>query len=93
MTPISVKAGTKNVLKVRCEPKPGVGQRVRLLIGLHREFEPAAGAAADLTFSVDSLAAGEHTVRIRVDGVDSLRVVRRDNTLEFEKPDILTVTP
>lgn len=92
ITPVSVKAGATSVLKVRCEPKPGVGQRVRLLVGV-REFAPTEDAGAQLTFSVERLTAGEHTVRLRIDGVDSLRVIRRDNKLEFESPDILTVTP
>ena len=92
MTPGKVKAGAKSAFKVVCDPRPGVTQRVRLLIGL-REFKPTPGAGTELTFAAENLTAGEHVVRLRVDGVDSLRVVHRDSVVEFEKPDILTVTP
>jgi len=92
MTPGTVKAGAKSAFSVVCDPQPGATQRVRLFIGL-REFKPTPGAGAGLTFAAENLTAGDHVVRLRVDGVDSLRVVQRDSVVEFEKPDILTVTP
>jgi Pvc16 N-terminal domain len=92
LTPASVSARTASTVKVTCEPAPGAGQRVRLIIG-SREFAPKTRAGADLAFDVQKLEPGQQIVRLRVDGVDSLRVVRRAGGLEFEQPDTLTVTP
>lgn len=92
LTPRNVKAGAKSAFTVVCDPLPGATQRVRLFIGL-REFKPTPGAGTDLTFAAENLTVGEHVVRLRVDGVDSLRVVHRDSVPEFEQPNILTVTP
>ena len=92
LTPGSVSAGAKTEVKVTCDPKPGTGQRVRLLVA-GREFAPKAIAGAAVTFEVDRLDAGRHDVRLLVDGVDSLRIVRRASGLDFEQPPTLTVTP
>jgi len=91
MTPGSVRADTATEVSVACEPKPGAAQRVRLLVA-GREFKPTPEGGG-LTFAIENLPPGDHIVRLRVDGVDSLRVVRRGDVLEFEKPDTLTVRP
>ena len=98
LTPTSVRATATSTLKVTCDPPPAAGQRVRLLVG-PRELEPGTASGATLSFQLKPLKPGEevleigqHTVRLRVDGVDSLRVVRGAGGLEFERPDLLTVT-
>jgi Pvc16 N-terminal domain len=98
LTPTTVRATASSTLKVTCEPAPAAGQRVRLLLGT-RELAPSAASGTTLSFILkpvkpgeDALEIGQHTVRLRVDGVDSLRVVRSASGLEFERPDVLTVT-
>jgi hypothetical protein len=71
---------------------PAPGQRVRLIVG-SREFAPASVSSTGLTFAVAKLEPGDHVIRLRVDGVDSLRVVRGAGGLEFEPTPSLKVTP
>lgn len=60
-------------IPVKVSPKVRPDQRVSLLVGSREALAPSRTfATADLTFSVPGLTTGDHAVRIRVDGVDSL---------------------
>jgi hypothetical protein len=81
----AVTAAPGTTLTVTCSPRAHPGQRVQLLFG-DQALEPAGFANPDpaapdykttpttLTFTVPAVGAGVYTVRLRVDGVDSLPV-------------------
>lgn len=75
---VSPRAGDNSVtLTVGFEPRARVEQRVSLLVGdLEVPAPPRGSAVASLAFTVPDAPTGEHYVRLRVDGVDSLRVDR-----------------
>jgi Pvc16 N-terminal domain len=78
VSPLSAPAGPLS-LTLSCRPPVQPGQSVLLLIhGL--QLPPAASSpdGAQLTFTVPALAPDTYTVRLRVDGVDSLPVRRVD---------------
>jgi hypothetical protein len=74
-----------STLTVTCSPRARAGQRVQLLFG-DRLLEPTAFTNPEpvdpnfptmpttFTFTVPDVDPGAHTVRLRVDGVDSLPV-------------------
>jgi hypothetical protein len=80
-----VTAAPGTTLTVTCSPRAHPGQRVQLLFG-DQALEPAGFTNPDpvspnykttpttLTFTVPAVGAGVYTVRLRVDGVDSLPV-------------------
>ena len=86
VAPSNAAAGTVN-LTLTCEPRIATGQTVRLLISKHPKLPPEsippnsittpadAAQPSTLTFSVPGVAAGVYTVRLRVDGADSVPVV------------------
>lgn len=65
-------------LTVTCVPRVRSGQKVLLVIGGHQVTPDSMANPGDpaqpttLTFTTPALPAGEHLVRLRVDGVDSL---------------------
>jgi hypothetical protein len=60
-------------IPVTVSPRVRPEQKVALLIGAREVIAPPRTApTANLSFAVPGLTAGEHAVRIRVDGVDSL---------------------
>ncbi|MGE6761510.1 DUF4255 domain-containing protein [Corallococcus interemptor] len=77
-TAVSPRAPDGSVtLTVHFEPQARVEQRVSLLLGEREVPAPArVGPVGALAFSVPDAPTGEHYVRVRVDGVDSLRVDR-----------------
>ena len=54
-----------------------------------------ASLPSELTFSIQDVEIGEHLIRLRVDGVDSLPFIRKDNPkrIEFDPDQKLTVNP
>lgn len=81
VTPQTAPAGNL-LLTVTCAPRVRDDQRVWLLFGnrripVHGLSNPAdVTQPSTLTFQVPSAAAGTYVVRLRVDGVDSLPIVR-----------------
>ncbi|QSQ27592.1 DUF4255 domain-containing protein [Pyxidicoccus parkwayensis] len=75
---VGARAGDNSVtLTVGFEPQVLVEQRVSLLVGDREVSAPTrATAVASLAFVVPDAPTGEQYVRLRVDGVDSLRVDR-----------------
>jgi hypothetical protein len=77
--------GGKTDATITLDCNPGVlpGQRVALLIG-DREvpfvFSPPPQAITSLSFHVGAIDAGTYSVRLRVDGVDSLLVTQDAQT-------------
>lgn len=80
VTPTAATAGTIT-LTIRCEPRIVDGQGVSLLFGDRQAAYETIDTPADptqpttLTFVIPDVAAGIYTVRLRVDGVDSIPVV------------------
>ncbi|HEX4953035.1 MAG TPA: DUF4255 domain-containing protein [Thermoanaerobaculia bacterium] len=78
-SPAGVSPG--DPLTVTCAPRVRTGQKVLLIVGGHQVTPDNVANPGDpaqpttLTFTVPALAAGEHLVRLRVDGVDSLPFV------------------
>lgn len=80
VTPVTAPAGTLT-LTLTCEPRIVPGQRVLLILG-ERQIEPASldnpadtTQPSTLTFTIPGVATGSYTVRLRVDGVDSIPVI------------------
>jgi hypothetical protein len=82
-TPLTSPASTPINLTITCEPRVHKDQQagVRLLIGTLEVRPTAIATPADptqpstLTFAIPGLPAGDHLLRLRVDGIDSLPVV------------------
>lgn len=102
VSPLSAPAGDLT-LTVTCTPRLQPEAHVRLLFG-NRQIEPqtitnppAASsdppAPTELTFLVEGASEGEHVVRLRVDGVDSLPFVRTPTGLEFAADQKVIITP
>ena len=73
-------------VSLRCSPPVQPDQRAALLLG-DREIvaDPHSAPTDQLSFSVRPNRPGDHFVRLRVDGVDSLLVIRKpDGTLAFD---------
>jgi hypothetical protein len=86
-------------LTVTCRPQVRSDQRADLLVG-DREIAPSAvstpagpDAPTTLVFPIDGLAAGDHVVRLRVDGADSVPIDFADEPPAFDPSQILTITP
>jgi len=84
-------------LTVTCRPRLRPGQRVSLLFG-EREIPvetimtPAdTTQPTELTFQIESAAEGVYVARLRVDGVDSLPVVRAGSRFEFDPQQRVTI--
>ena len=73
-------------ITLRCQPAIIVDQRASLLIGTGEILaDPLTAPQNQLTFHAGNLAAGNYFLRLRVDGVDSMLVVRQaDATLTFD---------
>jgi len=82
VSPTAAPRGTIE-LTVTCEPRIGIGQSVTLLFG-DRQVEPTSistpsdpAKPTTVAFRIANVAdTGKHVVRLRVDGVDSIPVVR-----------------
>jgi hypothetical protein len=81
VTPGTAAPGTVN-LTVTCEPRIAPGQRVLLLFGDRQADATSITTPADaaqpttLDFTLTGVTAGSYVVRLRVDGVDSIPVIR-----------------
>jgi hypothetical protein len=80
-------------LTVTCSPEVRPEQRAALLLG-DREIlaQPHPAQTGTLTFLVTSAPTGEHFVRLRVDGVDSLLVDRTVTPPVFDQTQKVTIT-
>ncbi len=86
--------GDGNVsLTLTCSPEVTPAQRAALLLG-DREILAAAHTTqtASLTFNIVGAPVGEHFVRLRVDGVDSLLVDRSQTPPVFDTTQKVTIT-
>jgi hypothetical protein len=99
VAPANAAAGTVS-LTVTSAPRLAERQRVLLLFG-DRHVEPTAvntpgnpALPTTITFDVTDVVAGEYTVRLRVDGVDSIPVIASGTPplLEFDPAQRVTVT-
>jgi hypothetical protein len=95
--PASAPAGNVSIT-VTCAPQIRDGQRVTLLVG-EREFEPASvstpanpTAETTLVFNTTALAAGNHPLRLRVEGVDSIPVDFSVDPPQFDANQVISVT-
>jgi hypothetical protein len=99
VTPRNAPAGDV-VLTVTCVPRLRDGQRVLLLFGNRQIPVKTISTPADaskpttLTFLVPAAVAGKYVIRLRVDGVDSLPIVRTDKIpiLKFDPNQTVTIT-
>ena len=80
-------------LTVTCRPDVLPAQRASLLLG-SREVpaEDHDTSTGTLTFVVRDAAPGEHWLRLRVDGVDSLLVDRTVSPAVFDPSQKVTIT-
>jgi hypothetical protein len=86
------------VLTVTCRPRLRARQRVSLLFG-EREIPVATipipantASPTELTVTVPDALQGTYVVRLRVDGVDSLPVLRSGTRFEFDPQQKVTIT-
>lgn len=88
-------AGGDVALTLTCTPEVRPEQRAALLFG-DREIlaEPHATQTATLSFKITDAAKGDYFLRLRVDGVDSLLVVRLGTppTPQFDPNQKVTIT-
>lgn len=96
-TPSTAPAGDVTIT-VTCAPQIRDGQRVTLLVG-DREFEPASmstpanpTAETTLVFDTTALAAGDHPLRLRVEGVDSIPVDFSVDPPQFDANQVISIT-
>jgi hypothetical protein len=89
LTPLNAPAGNL-ALTITCAPRIREGQRVLLLFGDRVVTADALSNPADkkkptsLAFTVPEVEAGTYTVRLRVDGADSIPVDFSSATPEFD---------
>lgn len=83
-------------LTVTCSPEVRPEQRVSLLFGANEiQADAHPAQTATLTFRIKPVTAdsvGEHFVRLRVDGVDSLLVKYDETPLRFDDDQKVTIT-
>jgi hypothetical protein len=101
-TPLTAAAGDPIDLIVTCAPRlrPLQEPGVRLLLGSDELLPASIATPGDTTqpttlhFSIDGLAAGNHLLRLRVDGIDSLPITLTGSppSFEFDPNQIVTVT-
>ncbi|MBL8237748.1 MAG: DUF4255 domain-containing protein [Bryobacterales bacterium] len=82
------------VIAITCSPEVLPSQRVSLVIGTKEvRSAPLAGQTALLQFTATGLAAGEHWIRLRVDGAESLLIDRADPAdVKFDATQKLVLT-
>jgi hypothetical protein len=96
-TPANAPAGNVTIT-VTCAPQIRDEQRVTLLVG-EREFEPTSvttpadpTAETTLVFDTTALTAGDHPLRLRVEGVDSIPVDFSVDPPQFDANQGITIT-
>lgn len=101
ISPGDARPGTVQ-LTVYSTPRVRIEQKALLIFGDNRQIAPASlnnpddeSLPSELTFSIPDVKTGEYLIRLRVDGVDSLPFVRKDNPqrIEFDPDQKLTVNP
>jgi Pvc16 N-terminal domain len=86
-------AGPNVAYTVTCNPEVRPEQRASLLIaGQDVVADAHAGQTGTLTFQVQDLSPGVYSVRLRIDGVDSLVVDRTKSPPQFDPNQQVTVT-
>ncbi len=98
--PITVHPDAQGSVQIAltCSPPVIEGQPVFLLVGDRAVPEDRAlvGQAVigeNLSFSIDHAALGQHMMRLRVAGVDSLLIDRSGDKPQFDDTQVVTVTP
>jgi hypothetical protein len=82
-----------DTLTVVVRPQIRFDQRARLLLGeAGLPSDPHLTATDTLTFPLTGAAAGDHVVRLRIDGVDSLPARLTPDGLEFDPAQRVTIT-
>jgi hypothetical protein len=91
--PAARDANGRVTLTVTCKPQVRPKQRASLFLN-DREVpaQPHTSPTGTLTFRVDAAAPGQHRVRLRVDGVDSLLVDRSVSPPVFVSSQSVTIT-
>ena len=91
--PAARDANGRVTLTVTCKPQVRPQQRVSLFLG-DREVpaQPHPSPTGTLTFRVGAAPPGQHWVRLRVDGVDSLLVDRSATPPVFDPSQRVTIT-
>ena len=89
LNPQTAAPGSIN-LSISCTPRLRDGQKAYLLLG-DRQIKPisivnpvALSQATTLEFFIPQVDEGEYIVRLRVDGIDSLPIIRSASTAEVE---------
>ncbi|NPD27113.1 DUF4255 domain-containing protein [Corallococcus exiguus] len=91
--PVARGPGDEVTLTVAFEPRARPEQRVALLLGGRELPAPARATAVDsIAFTALGVPAGDHFVRLRVDGVDSLLIDRSVTPPVFDPTQRVTVT-
>lgn len=95
--PSAIRSGDKITITLRCKPTALKDQRVTLLLG-SREIvaNTRAGPANDLVFEVKdkpsgTIPAGQHVIRLRIDGVESNLIDRSTDPPMFDPTQVLTI--
>lgn len=87
------RATPADTLTVVARPRIRSDQRVRVLLGeAGLPADPHPAETDTLTFPLAGAAAGDHVVRLRVDGVDSLPARLTPGGLEFHPDQRVTIT-
>ena len=90
--PAPRNANGRVTLSVTCRPQVRPAQRASLFLGAREILAQAhAVQTATLSFQVDAAPPGQHLVRLRVDGVDSVLVDRSVTPPVFSAPRV-TIT-
>lgn len=96
-SPRSGPAGT--VIEVKCQPRINAGQRVTLIFGVQQLALVSAipaGGTDSVSFKVpDATPVGDYVLRLRVDGVESIPVIRTGDPVlpSFDPEQTFKVTP
>jgi hypothetical protein len=96
LSPLTVPAvGGDFTLTVACSPEVRPEQRASLLFGaneIEADAHPAQTATLTFRIPVTANSVGEHFVRLRVDGVDSLLVKYEETPLNFDNDLKVSIT-
>ncbi len=98
--PMTVHPDAQGAVQIAltCSPAVIAGQQVFLIVGGRAVPEDRARVGnavtgTNLSFTVDHAALGEHVMRLRVAGVDSLLIDRTGDKPQFDPSQAVTVTP
>lgn len=91
--PNEAKEGNEITLTVNCTPSIKKGQRIVLLFGESQISPPEKFEPTEIKFIVkkDTVTIGEHVVRLRIDGSDSLPIIIKGTPPRMEYDDLQKV--